>query len=227
MGYSAPLAPTVKMRTLLAFAVALAASSAFELTKTNNGGNVIMFMPEEEVDYNTISSVSQEHDNDVYASAAYDSIDRYSVFDGTVYNTDSYDGDFNDDNTSDDGTDIYEAEGLSLDEEGREGEHALHRRSPQDPNALYQFPGFKIGGKLFKKAGKKMKKLSLKLPLIGLKMGKKLGKKGKKIGKRSAMPLLKQIKGKVKGKLIGAKMGLKLGKVGKKTSKKLGKMTFK
>merc|ERR1712066_511396 len=127
-------------------------------------------MPEEEVDYNAISSVSQEHDNDVDA------------------------------NTSNDSTDIYEAEGLSLDEEGREGGHALHRRSPQDPNALYQFPGFKVGGKLFKKAGKKMKKLSLKLPLIGLKMGKKLGKKGKKIGKRSAMPLLKHIKGKVKGK---------------------------
>ena len=53
---------------------------------------------------------------------------------------------------------------------------------------------------MFKKVGKKVKKLGLKLPLIGLKMGKKLGKKGKKIGKRSAMPLLKNIKGKVKGK---------------------------
>ena len=153
--------------------------------------------PEEEVDYTDISSVSEEPDNDV---DAYDSIDRYNVFDGTVYDTDSYDGHFNDDNTSDDGTDTYEAEVQSLDEEGREEEHALHRRSPQDPNALYQFPAFKKGGKLFKKVGKKVKKLSLKLPLIGLKMGKKLGKKGKKIGKRSAMPLLKHIKGKVKGK---------------------------
>merc|ERR1712186_276556 len=179
MGYSASLAPTVKMRTLLAFAVAMTASAAFELTKTNNGGNVVMFMPEEEVDYTDLSSVSEETVNDVDAS---DSIGRYSFFDGTVYDTDSYDGDFNDDNTSGDVTDIYEAEGQdaevqSLDEGGRPPsrpeEHALHRRSPQDPNALYQFPAFKKGGKLFKKVGKKVKKLSLKLPLIGLKMGKK------------------------------------------------------
>merc|ERR1712186_21185 len=161
MGYSASLAPTVKMRTLLAFAVAMTASAAFELTKTNNGGNVVMFMPEEEVDYTDLSSVSEETVNDVDAS---DSIGRYSFFDGTVYDTDSYDGDFNDDNTSGDVTDIYEAEGQdaevqSLDEEGREGglreEHGLHKRSPQDPNALYQFPAFKKAGKKLKKVGKK------------------------------------------------------------------------
>ena len=54
----------------------------------------------------------------------------------------------------------------------------LHRRSPQDPNALYQFPIFKTSGKVFKKmgkgaiklsgkAGKMTAKLGLKLPLIG------------------------------------------------------------
>merc|ERR1712186_280734 len=140
MGYSASLAPTVKMRTLLAFAVAMTASAAFELTKTNNGGNVVMFMPEEEVDYTDLSSVPEETVNDVDAS---DSIGGYSFFDGTVYNTDSYEAEGQD------------AEVQSLDEEGREGglreEHGLHKRSPQDPNALYQFPAFK-------KAGKKLKK---------------------------------------------------------------------
>ena len=69
-------------------------------------------------------------------------------------------------------------------------QHMLHRRSPLDPNALWQFPIFKKLGKKFEKLGEKLPLIGKKLPLIGKKFGKKFGKKGKIIGKRSAMPAI-------------------------------------
>ena len=102
---------------------------------------------------------------------------------------------------NDDGADIYENDSHRADvhsddpyllqslDEGGEGGHLnqhIHRRSPLDPNALWQLP-------ILRKLSKKFEKLAEKLPLIGKKfplIGKKLGKKGKKIGKRSAMPAI-------------------------------------
>jgi len=241
---SSPSAPSVKMRTLLAFAVALAATTAFELTKTNYGGydRAIFFRPApEDISYGYRSSV-----DDGYTNFGYDTVGSY------------FSPRYEDDSSEDTGyTDISgeEAEVQILDdglEDGPSQEHTLSRRSPQDPNAIYQIPLFKTLGKTSKKAGKKAgkkspgiklfskdpfrklvtviapkkAKLGPKFPVKFGKFGKKtFGKLGKKKGKRSAMP--KNPKKGIKFGIKGLKLGGKLGKIPGKLFKTGAKISLK
>merc|ERR1739847_42177 len=202
MGYSSPFPPSVKMRTLLAFAVALAATTAIELTKTNNGGKdrAIYFRPAPE----DISYGYRGSDGDGYTNFGYDIIGSY--FSPSYEDDSSEDTGYADLNSgyfsSDEDTDIYEDNGEEVEvqildngqEDGLSQEHMLSRRSPQDPNALYQIPLFTTLGKTSKKVGKKDEqikkfskggfgklgkfgaktaKLSLKFLPLGAKSGKK------------------------------------------------------
>merc|ERR1739847_70520 len=196
MGYSSPFPPSVKMRTLLAFAVALAATTAIELTKTYNGGKdrAIFFRPApEDISYGYRGSVGGG-----YTNFGYDIIGSYfspSYEDDSSEDTgyaDLYSGYF----SPDEGTDIYEDNGEEAEvqildngqEDGLSQEHMLSRRSPQDPNALYQIPLFTTLGKTSKKVGKKdkqIKKSKLGAAKTGAKLGKGLGKLGAKTAKLS------------------------------------------
>merc|ERR1712117_500255 len=239
MGYSSPSAPSVKMRTLLAFAVALAATTAFELTKTNYGGydRAIFYRPvPEDISYGYRSSV-----DDGYTNFGYDIVGSY------------FSPRYEDDSSEDTDISGEEAEVQILDnglEDGPSQEHTLSRRSPQDPNSIYQIPLFKTLGKGFKKAGKKSPgiklfskdpfrklvtviapkkaKLGPKFPVKFGKFGKKtLGKKGKPFGKRSAEPLIFKPKTVPKFGIKGLKLGGKLGKIPAKLFKTGSKKSLK
>merc|ERR1711934_798598 len=91
MGYSSSFASTVKMRTLLAFAVALASTTAFELTRTNNGGTdqVFILTSAHDDSYADNSNIYNSFGNDGYANTGNDNNGDYGGHYSHSYDDDS------------------------------------------------------------------------------------------------------------------------------------------
>merc|ERR1712066_1012830 len=116
-------------------------TTAFELTRTNNGGTgqVFILTSAHDDSYADNSNIYNSFGNDGYANTGNDNNGDY----GGHYSH-SYDDDSSEDTGHEADVHSDDPHLLQSLDEGREGgrldQHMLHRRSPQDPNALYQFP---------------------------------------------------------------------------------------